>query len=190
MKKAPQKNFLQSSSNNQLNISKKLQTNHIKKRLKPLIQHDKFVNWDYLERDGKTIKPPVNNKMIPINAQSSANWRSFDEAIEISDKIGFVLTCDDPFLFIDLDHVLTNGNLCGWANSLLDELPTTYTEVSPSGDGIHLYYMLDDSPHIPSNKHAMKDKSSLEVYFNNRYFTITGNIYKDAPIASVSWSDL
>ena len=155
-----------------------------------LVECDQFVNYAILERDGKLTKPPVDANGHTINAQDPAKWHSYEDAIAASEQIGFVLTENDPFLFIDLDHVLKDGKLCDWAKKLLTELPITYTEISPSGDGLHLYYMLNDAPVIPSNKHAIGDGTALELYFDKRYFTITGNVYVDSPIAVVSWGEL
>ena len=101
-----------------------------------------------------------------------------------------MLTADDPFLFIDLDHVLVDGRLCEWAGELVAALPTTYAEISPSSDGLHLYYRLNDTPVNPSNKHVFDDGTALEVYFDKRHFTITGNVYVDSSIATVNWGEL
>ena len=155
-----------------------------------LTQYDQFVNWKIMPKDGKSTKPPVNDKGHRINAQDPANWKSFEDAVKASTNVGFVLTDDDPFLFIDLDHVLKNEKLCDWAGELVAALPNTYTEISPSGDGLHLYYMLNDTLDIPTNKRTFDDGTALEIYFSKRYFTITGDIYADHPIATVSEGDL
>jgi primase-polymerase (primpol)-like protein len=155
-----------------------------------LIQHDQFVNYAITERDGKRTKPPVDGHGHIINAQDPATWRNYRDALATSDQIGFVLTSTDPFLFIDLDHVLKEGQLCEWAAKLLSELPTTYTEISPSSDGLHLYYRLNDLPELPGHKKVMDDGTALEIYFSGRYFTITGNVYVESPIATVSWGEL
>jgi len=158
--------------------------------LSDLVQRDQFVNYDIIEKNGKLTKPPVYKNGFPINAQDTNNWRSYEDVIATSEQIGFVLTVDDPFLFIDLDHVLQDGKLCDWAEKLLTELPTTYTEISPSGDGLHLYYILNDTPVIPKHKKNFGDGTALEIYFSGRYFTITGNVFIDSPITPQDWSDL
>ena len=155
-----------------------------------LTQYDQFVNWKIMPKDGKSTKPPVNNAGYPIDSQDCDNWKSYVVARQTSSNVGFVLTDDDPFLFIDLDHVLKNERLCDWAGELVAALPNTYTEISPSGDGLHLYYMLNDTPDIPTNKRTFADGTALEVYYSKRYFTITGDVYADHPIATVSEGDL
>jgi primase-polymerase (primpol)-like protein len=162
----------------------------IKNLIHELIQRDQFVNYVLEQKGERTTKPPVNGNGHKINAQDSANWRSFEEAIAVSDQIGFVLTDDDPFLFIDLDHVLKDGRLCDWAEELIAELPATYIEISPSGDGLHMLYKLNDTPDIKTNKRNFGDGTVLEIYFNKRYFTITGNVYNPIAIATINSGDL
>jgi primase-polymerase (primpol)-like protein len=168
----------------------KVLNSHSKDLLHELIQKNQFVNYKLEPKDGRVTKPPVDADGYKINAQDPANLRSFDEVLEVSNQIGFVLTDDDPFLFIDLDHVLKEGKLCGWAEKLIAELPATYTEISPSGDGLHLYYMLYDTPSIPKHKQTFPDGTALEIYFSGRYFTITGNVFVDSPITAQDLGDL
>ena len=165
---------------------------NIKHLIHELIQIDQFVNYTLEGKGDRVTKPPVGADGYKINAQDPANWRSFDEVREVSNQIGFALTDDDPFLFIDLDHVLKEGKLCGWAEKLIAELPATYIEISPSGDGLHMLYKLNDTPDLKTNKRNFDDDDGtvLEVYFNKRYFTITGNVYELTPIATINSGDL
>ena len=152
-----------------------------------LIQRDQFVNYVLEQKGERATKPPVDADGYKINAQDSANWRSFEEVTAVNDQIGFVLTDDDPFLFIDLDHVINNeGELSDWADELITELPDTYIEISPSGDGLHMLYKLNDIPDLKTNKRKFDDGTVLEVYFNKRYFTITGNVYTPTAIATIN----
>ena len=158
--------------------------------LKELIQRDQFVNYIMEQKGERFTKPPTDANGYKINAQDSNNWRSFEDAYKASDQIGFVLTDDDPFLFLDLDHVLKDGKLCGWAEELVAKLPVTYIEISPSGDGLHMLYKLSDTPELKTNKRTFDDGTALEVYFNKRYFTLTGNVYQATAIATVNSGDL
>jgi primase-polymerase (primpol)-like protein len=167
-----------------------MQQPNYKQLIYELIQRDQFVNYKFEKKGDRVTKPPVDATGYNIDAQNPASWRSYEDANATSEQIGFVLTADDPFLFIDLDHVLKEGKLCDWAERLLTELPTTYTEISPSGDGLHLYFMLYDTPSIPKHKQAFPDGTALEIYFSGRYFTITGNVFVDSPITAQDLGDL
>ena len=51
--------------------------------------------------------------------------------------VGFVFTADDPFVGIDLDDCIENGELHPDAVEIVRQLDS-YTELSPSGSGIHV----------------------------------------------------
>jgi putative DNA primase/helicase len=50
--------------------------------------------------------------------------------------IGFVVTEDDAFAGVDLDHVrdIETGHIATWAQTIVDRL-CSYSEISPSGTG-------------------------------------------------------
>lgn len=54
----------------------------------------------------------------------------------------------------------------------------SYTEISPSGNGIHIICKGDK---LPAWK-AGTNKPIGELYFSGRFFTVTGEPYKDSPI--------
>ena len=49
----------------------------------------------------------------------------------------------------------------------------SYTEVSPSGTGLHIFVL---APGADITRHRKKDYF-LEIYSEGRYFTVTGNVY-------------
>lgn len=52
------------------------------------------------------------------------------------------------------------------------------------------FYKLNDTPELKTNKRKFDDGTVLEVYFNKRYFTLTGNVYQATAIATVNSGDL
>ena len=52
-------------------------------------------------------------------------------------------------------------------------LLNTYTEISPSGSGLHLFVFASGAD---ITRHRKKD-CFLEIYTEGRYFTVTGNAY-------------
>lgn len=114
---------------------------------------------------------PLNGSYAKLNDPST--WGTFQDAVEaVEDNeeithIGFVFTENDPFVGIDLDHISENTE---FADEIADYLDS-YTEVSMSGDGLHIICYGS----IPVN--AMKTK--FEIKYSNSYFILTGNLYKD-----------
>lgn len=149
-----------------------------------LKSHNKWVAWKYVHREGqsKPTKPPVNphnGKMAAIN--KPAEWGSWEQATARVKKdklagVGYVITEDDGFTGIDLDHVRDErtGSLEPWAAEIIG-YGETYAEISPSGTGIRLFCL------GKIDRVIKKDKLGIEVYGKGRYLTITENHLADTP---------
>jgi putative DNA primase/helicase len=104
-----------------------------------------WLCWRIEERDGKPTKVPYS----PLTGEKASttnpeNWASYSEAVEAYrehgyDGIGVVFSEDDPFCGVDLDGCLNpeTGEIEGWAQEIIEDLDS-YTEVSPSGRGVHV----------------------------------------------------
>ena len=154
-----------------------------------------WVVWRYEDTDGpKPTKVPysaLNGRLASVT--DPATWASFDEvshALKSSGMysgIGFVLTEADPFAFIDLDD--TKGDQIGLDRQvkIFNEFDS-YAERSPSGNGLHIIV----KGSLPSGRR----RSHIEVYSSARYMTMTGDIYRNAPIKdcgellNVLWSQM
>jgi primase-polymerase (primpol)-like protein len=110
-------------------------------------------------------------------------WSSYAKAVEAAQRlnmgIGFVLTENDPFAFIDLDDPFKNNTpeeaakIIERHKKIIKEFDT-YTEVSPSGTGLHI---------IPKGAvEGGRRRDKVEVYSSGRYMTMTGNTLHDKPI--------
>src|SRR5580704_12531419 len=103
----------------------------------------RWVCWKYETRGGKATKVPYN--AITHQRASSTNastWSDFAKAIAASSThgysgIGFMFA--PPHVGIDLDHCrdIATGVVEPWAAAIIGEL-TSYTEISPSGTGLHV----------------------------------------------------
>lgn len=91
--------------------------------------------------------------------------------------MGFVLSHMDRLVCIDLDHALLDGTLRPWARSIVDALPETYIEVSPSGTGLHIWGLGS----VGRGRRIRRGASSVEVYDRGRYITVTRNPFENAP---------
>lgn len=103
---------------------------------------------------------------------------SFESALEDTKRrIGFVLGAGIGC--IDLDHCLIDGNLSEGAAEILSMLTATWVEVSPSGDGLHIWGRFSKSGRSVGTFMGQ----SVEIYSASRYITVTGQRFKDAPVA-------
>lgn len=111
------------------------------------------------------------------------HWSSYEDIIKNPtgfDGIGFVISKEYPLLCIDLDHVIKDGEITREDLQILVEAADTYTELSPSGSGLHLILELDQHFTLLTNKKTNEDGSAIEIYTENRYFTYTGNEFGES----------
>lgn len=141
-----------------------------------------WVNWQYVQvPDAKPTKVPVrpHSNYGPASVNDPATWGTFEQATASADRfdgIGFVFTDNDPYCGIDLDmppEGLSPED--GARQQLIYEKMDSYSEKSPSGSGLHIII----KGQVP---HGRK-RADIEVYSSGRYFTFTGNVYRNAPIA-------
>ena len=96
---------------------------------------DQFVAWE-LRSQGKV---PVGPQGHAVSAHDPCNWMSYREAISSSDRVGFVLTEQDPWFCIDLDKCDDGSG--GWKEGALEifrAFPGALYEISQSGGGLHI----------------------------------------------------
>lgn len=127
-------------------------------------------------------KVPIDPK-TGRNAKSNdpGTWGTFEQATGWAARngggIGFEFAEDAPFCGIDLDHVrdADTGELAPWAREVVDALDT-YTEVSPSGTGLHLIARAGKPE--GGSKRANPDGTAFEMYDHGRYFRMTGEVFE------------
>ena len=76
---------------------------------------------------------------------------------------------------VDIDHCLEQGALSQIASEIVRRYPT-YTEVSPSGTGLHLFYR--GTMVAKGNKNS---DTGVEMYAHSRFFTMTGTRLENTP---------
>ncbi len=149
-----------------------------------LLPYRQWVCWCYVDR-GQGRKPDKR----PLNPLSLHNagvhwpntWSTFEEACtaywaQRSDGvagIGFVLTKDDPFVGVDLDHCIRQGDVREDAQRVVSALDS-YTEISPSGAGLRI---LIACPDFGRNVR----RPAIEVYAHSRFLTLTGHHLDGTP---------
>ena len=147
---------------------------------KILTGYHQWVVWKAAFKDGKWTKVPYNPKTSKTAKTNDRDtWASYTAACDALansngrfDGIGFVLTESDPFVGLDFDHCVDCESeketiadpFAGYV-----DLVSSYTEFSPSGNGIRVIAMAT----LPEN-HSCRQGSQVEVYTSGRYLTITG----------------
>lgn len=141
---------------------------------------NQWVVWRYEDRDAnkptKVPYSPRTNRLASVT--DPMTWASFDEAVAALQTdwyagIGFVLTDADPYTFIDLDDTKGDQQALDRQVKVYNEFDS-YAELSPSGNGLHII--------VKGSVPCGRRRSYIEVYSTERYMTMTGNVYRDAPI--------
>jgi len=126
-------------------------------------------------RPGKMDKIPYQINGNKASTTNPDTWTTFEKAMDALQSgeyqgVGFVFTKETPFSGVDIDSCIKDGKIDESAKELLVEL-TSYTEVSPSGKGLHII-VKGKKPGTRSRKKG----SNVEIYSSARFFTITGNV--------------
>lgn len=123
--------------------------------------------WVCWQGQAKIPKNPFNGQ----NARSNdpKTWGTFEQAVKACDTfgldgLGFMFAA--PYFGIDLDHCLDNLD---FVDEFVETLQS-YTEVSRSGNGIHIIC----KGKLPEGN---RRKGGVEMYSEGRYFIMTGNLY-------------
>lgn len=124
-----------------------------------------------------------------------STWVTFEEAEAAANDpkkgfsgIGFTISKHTPLLCIDLDHCLNEeGQIKRDDFHILHEAADTYAEISPSGDGLHIIFALDEHFPLVANKKTFEDGTAFECYTESRYFTYTGKPFgTETPVRKIS----
>ena len=175
-----------------------------------LKEEHRWVMWQVqpCDKTGRAIKCPLQRSGRRASSNRSAEWCSFDEAVEALnahpkkfDGIGFVL--GSGFGGFDLDYVLNErGEISDLAYSLLEHLQpfsNAWIETSPSGIGVKAFFRIKEMDgaignslneivknldgtnfDLPTRNDEYDHIEEAELYSGGRYFTFTG----------VPWSDV
>tara|TARA_B100001123_G_scaffold434374_1_gene560827 strand:+ start:1584 stop:3443 length:1860 start_codon:yes stop_codon:yes gene_type:complete len=156
-----------------------MQTQNIPKEL---IAHDKWVNFRFENRGGdKPTKVPYQPNNVRARVDDPSTWHSFIDCVEgyearKFDGIGYVLTKEDGYTIIDLDHVRNpdTKKLDQLASDIIGDF-ASYTEVSVSGTGVHIVV----KGKLPEGR---RRKDQVEAYDQDRYIIFTGDCLVKRPI--------
>lgn len=147
--------------------------------------------WVCVSSDSKVPKQALT--YFPASSTNPATWSTFEDAVlsvklGLHDGIGFVFN-DNGIVGIDLDDALHYTEVTFFESHASHLVPSpslvaaeimescrSYTEVSQSGTGLHIFVMGD----IPfKGKNNLK---GIEIYKTGRFFIMTGRVFNEYPV--------
>lgn len=144
-------------------------------------------------------KVPVYLPGSGAKANDPSTWLGLHEAESIANRIGGGIGFElgsrreyddwsgsyDLIIGVDFDHCLDEKlNPNKKMLETLNSLPRTYTEISPSGHGIHALFVLRDGNKFPFKRSGGKgiiNEHAIEVYVREHYFTFSGRLVGSRP---------
>lgn len=119
-------------------------------------------------------KVPITVTGTPASSTDPATWTNYQTAKSSQVGVGLGYVLGDGIGCIDLDHCLNNGEPSPAARNFIENYPDNWIEISPSGDGLHIW---GTAPESPGTRRSV-DGLSIETYTSRRYITVTGNTYR------------
>jgi AAA domain-containing protein len=156
------------------------------KALAPLIERPQWCVWRWTQKpDSSWQKPPYMALQPERHASTDdpSTWADYATALATvqakhADGLSYVLTKDDPFGAIDLDHCrcLVTHSIDVWAQNYLQAAVNTYQEVTPSGEGVRIWGIADGNPLNRKFTLKIEGKNIAAELFRktNKALTITG----------------
>jgi|GEM_PF-1524249 len=141
-----------------------------------------WVLWQKRQVPGsdRFTKIPLQKNGKGASSTNPDHWLSYEDAqntLKSNGKftgVGFTISKEFPILAIDLDHCVKDGELTRENFQMLFDMADTYTELSPSGDGLHIIFHIEEHFSLKKNKNVHDDGTAAEAYTEGRYFTYTG----------------
>lgn len=133
---------------------------------------------------GKVPRSRDGSRRIGSNAPGS--FYSLDDALALNQAgkahgVGILVSGAPGIVGIDLDKCIgPDGELAGWAAAIVERF-ATYTEVSVSGTGLHLFMLATKPPEYTKEKYKDDTGVELEVYGSDctRFLTVSGKLWRD-----------
>ncbi|ARC55991.1 hypothetical protein AS850_02745 [Frondihabitans sp. 762G35] len=126
----------------------------------------------------ESTKRPVTVAGGAASSTDPDTWSSYGQAKASTAGVGLGFVLGDGIGCIDLDHCLMDGLPDAAAARFLKGFAGHYIEVSPSGDGLHIWGTCDERP--GTRRH--EGELSVERYSTGRYITVTGRVFQNGAL--------
>lgn len=148
----------------------------------------KFCVWKYMDRDGHKTKCPFDPHTGHFGASNDPKaFSSFSHAHLVLERYsydGLGVGIFGDICAIDLDDCITaDGKLSEKAKDIISHMHS-YTELSPSGKGIHILFCAPNFDFDKSKYYINNQSEGIEAYIagaTNKFVTITGKRLVGSP---------
>lgn len=139
-----------------------------------------FCCWRYEERNGRRTKVPYQpDTGQGAKSNDPRSFVSYETAMQASGYDGIGIGIFNGICAIDLDGCVTDSGYYSETAAEIVHLMHSYTEFSPSGNGLHILFHADGFQYDTRRFYIMNHQADIEVYVagaTSKYVTITGNV--------------
>jgi primase-polymerase (primpol)-like protein len=148
---------------------------------------DQWLLWRKERVNDRDAKVPYGVHGRRASVVEAGDLSPFDEAMEAWKQhraryqgVGFVFLAGGGLVGVDLDDSLdSSGRVKPWARGIVERFADSYCEISPSGAGLKIWCRAE----LPANLPGVRvGDGSIEMYSHARYFTVTGRVFRGAPL--------
>jgi hypothetical protein len=144
-----------------------------------------WLLWKKEIRNDRPTKVPYKSPGVFGSSTDQTTWSTYYQLkgkyfsnIPLSQEKGIGIVFEDTanIVGVDFDHCIEDGALHPDVEEFVKKA-NTYTEISPSGTGLHLLFQKTSKIELLANKHHF-DNYAIEIYSTGRYFTFTESEHK------------
>lgn len=147
-----------------------------------------FCCWKRETRKGSPTKVAYNPQSgRKAHVDRPQDFVDFQTAVKYAKSYsGLGIRVSGRLGMVDLDHCFTaDKKLMPWAADVTAHCQNAYIEISPSGAGLHMAFLLPNGFVYDTDAYYIK-KGNIEFYCENatnRFMTMTGNVYQDGDLS-------
>ena len=147
-----------------------------------------FCVWKMEKVNGRMTKVPYNPKSgFKAAVDKPGTFSDLDTALDAMESGGYSgvgINISGNIGCIDVDKCVGNdGGLSETAEKVLALFPEAFIELSPSGTGLHLYFLVPEEFSYDVEEYYINcGKYGLEIYLpgvTKHFLTVTGNMYRE-----------
>lgn len=138
---------------------------------------DRWMRYRLVPRGDRMTKVPTQVNGRNASSTAPGTWSTYADAAasKVGHGLGFAL--GDGVGVIDLDDAIDHGVIAPWAQAVLDANPDTFTEVSQSGAGIHVWGLLPEG-----RGRVIRDGRNIEIYSAGRFIALGAPLRGTSPV--------
>ena len=144
-----------------------------------IIQNGLFCCWKYEERNGRKTKVPYQpDTGLGAKSNDPSSFVPYKTAVQASGYDGIGIGIFNGICAIDLDNCVSDSGYYTQTAAEIVALMHSYTEYSPSGNGLHILFSAKGFQYDTKRFYIMNHQAGIEVYVagaTNKYVTVTGN---------------